>query len=128
MLQNFREKVKQLKKESLVLYLAYTDPSLATWKKIFVGLVIGYLFSPIDLIPDFIPIIGYIDDLLIVPLGIYISLKIIPPELLKEKRKILQEQEIQNIPVGKKTAILIIFLWIFGIVVSLLLLMKIFNL
>ena len=82
MLDRFKEKVKELKKESLVLYYCYRDPRLPIWKKSIIAFVIGYLFSPLDLIPDFIPVLGYLDDLIIVPFGIYISLRIVPEEIL----------------------------------------------
>ena len=115
MIQNIQNKVKKLKRESLVLHFSYKDPNLALWKKVFIGLVIGYLFSPIDLIPDFIPIIGYFDDLLIVPIGIAISLRLIPQEILEESRKKVNEKELVNLPVGKKTAIVIILIWLIGL-------------
>ena len=127
MLKKVKNRVKKLKEQSLVLYYAYKNPKLPLWKKIFVGLVIGYLFSPIDLIPDFIPIIGYLDDLIIVPLGISISLKLIPKDILDESRRKVQENEIKNLLVGKKTAIFIILLWIVSIFSLLFLILKLFK-
>lgn len=128
MLQKLKSKVKKLKEQSLVLYYSYKNPKLPLWKKIFVGMVIGYLFSPIDLIPDFIPIIGYLDDLIIVPLGISISLKLIPKDILDESRRKVQENDIKNLPIGKKTAIFIILLWITGIFLLLYFMVKLFHL
>lgn len=124
MLQKLKKKVKELKKQSLVLYYAYSDKRLPFWKKLFIGLVIGYLFSPIDLIPDFIPVIGYLDDLLLIPLGIIISLKLIPPDILADSKKIAEEQANSSFPIGKKTAFFIIILWIVGIFLTILAIFK----
>jgi len=82
------EKVKNWAKEILktvdLLKLAYKDPRVPWYAKAFSSLIIAYAISPIDLIPDFIPIIGYIDDLIIVPLGISLALKMIPKNILQE--------------------------------------------
>ena len=127
MLTNYKNTVKRLKKQSLVLYFACTDSRLPLWKKIFVSLVIGYLFSPIDLIPDFIPVIGYLDDLIIVPIGIYISLRLIPSEILEDSKKRIEEEEIQQIPVGRKTALLIVLIWIVGLSLVLIFLLRLIS-
>ena len=127
MLTNYKNTVKRLKKQSLVLYFAYSDSRLPLWKKIFVSLVIGYLFSPIDLIPDFIPVIGYLDDLIIVPIGIYISLRLIPSEILEDSKKRIEEEDIQQIPVGRKTALLIILIWIVGLSLVLIFLLRLIS-
>ena len=116
---DLHKKLKALKQNTLLLYYACTSPNLSLWKKIFISLVVGYLFSPIDLIPDFIPILGYIDDLILVSIGIYISMKLIPKEILEEAKIKSIELNNEELPVGKKTAIGIIFLWIIGIVLFL---------
>lgn len=76
-----------LKKEVRVLYLVYRHPSTPTYVKLWAVLIVAYAISPIDLIPDFIPVIGYLDDLLLLPLGIWLAIKIIPPEILAECRQ-----------------------------------------
>ncbi|HEY3341527.1 MAG TPA: YkvA family protein, partial [Anaerolineae bacterium] len=68
-LDGWKQKVKRLKVEVYALYLAYRDPRVPLHARVFAACVVGYAFSPIDLIPDFIPVIGYLDDLIIVPLG-----------------------------------------------------------
>ncbi|KUK90155.1 MAG: hypothetical protein XE04_1567 [Marinimicrobia bacterium 46_43] len=65
-----------------MLYLAYRHPATPWYAKIFAAVVVGYAFSPIDLIPDFIPVLGYLDDILLVPLGITLALRMIPEEAL----------------------------------------------
>lgn len=126
MLQKFKNQVKELKKQSLVLYYAYSDHRMPFWKKMFLGLVVGYLFSPIDLIPDFIPVIGFLDDLLLIPLGISVSLKLIPQDILADSIKKADEQINPSFPVGKKTAFLIVILWITGIFLTLLFVVRFF--
>jgi uncharacterized membrane protein YkvA (DUF1232 family) len=81
------------------------------YAKIFVAIVVAYALSPIDLIPDFIPVLGYIDDLIIIPAGIYISLKMIPREVLDECR-----EKAQSTFFDSKTkwaaALIIILIWL----------------
>src|SRR5258705_4578266 len=78
---------RRLKHELYALYLAYRDPRVPWFARLFAALVVAYAFSPIDLIPDFIPVLGYLDDLIIVPLGIYLTLRLIPPEVVVEARQ-----------------------------------------
>jgi hypothetical protein len=72
--------------------------------------VVAYLFSPIDLIPDFIPILGYLDDLVLVPLGIRLALKMIPADVMVDARK-SADNPIQNKAIGLVFTILILFVW-----------------
>ena len=127
MLDNIKNKAQQLKKQTMVIYYSYQDPNLSFWKKAYIALVIGYLFSPIDLIPDFIPVIGYLDDLIIVPIGIYFAFKIIPPEVLASAREKASKTDINKSPVGYKTSIIILFIWISSIIIFSYFIYKIFN-
>ena len=77
----WKRQVKLLRADTYALFLAYRDPRVPWYSKAFAALVVGYAFSPIDLIPDFIPILGYLDDLILVPIGIAIALKMIPDEM-----------------------------------------------
>src|SRR5512135_724264 len=82
----WKERARQLKTEVYALYLAYRDPRTPWYAKIFTALVVGYAFSPIDLIPDFIPVFGYLDDLVVVPLGAYLAIRMIPKQVMVESR------------------------------------------
>ncbi|MDD3854043.1 MAG: YkvA family protein [Syntrophomonadaceae bacterium] len=82
-----KRRAKQLKSDGLALYFAYRDPRLSKYVKMFIVLVVGYALSPIDLIPDFIPIQGFLDDLVLVPLGIAIINKMIPDQMMEEARE-----------------------------------------
>lgn len=87
-----KEKADALKKETYALYYAARDHRTPLAAKILAGIVVAYVVSPIDLIPDFIPIIGFLDDLILVPLGIVICLRMIPPEVMAEARIAAQKQ------------------------------------
>jgi uncharacterized membrane protein YkvA (DUF1232 family) len=83
---SWKEKVRSLKRSVLVLYLAYRDARTPWYAKAFALLVLAYALSPIDLIPDFIPVLGYVDDLILVPLGMYLAWKMIPREVAEDCR------------------------------------------
>ncbi len=85
--KSWKQKAKTLKKEVYALSLAVKDQRVPWYAKAFAVLIIGYVLSPIDPIPDFIPVIGYVDELIIVPLGIIILSKMIPKEVLEECRE-----------------------------------------
>jgi uncharacterized membrane protein YkvA (DUF1232 family) len=82
-----KDSAKHLKREIHALYLAYKDPRVPWYAKVFTMCVVGYALSPIDLIPDCIPVLGYLDDLVLLPIGIWLALKMIPPHVLEECRQ-----------------------------------------
>jgi len=90
--EKLRTWAKQLKQEIYTLYFAYKDPCTPWFAKAFIFCVVGYALSPMDLIPDFIPVLGYLDDIVILPLGIALALKMVPPQVLSECRKKAREK------------------------------------
>ena len=84
--KSWKRHARQLKAETYALYLAYRDPRTPWYARVVAAVVVGYAFSPIDLIPDFIPILGYLDDLIITPLGLALALRLIPAEVMAEAR------------------------------------------
>ena len=80
-------KARQLKSVLFTLYLASKDPRVPLYVKILMLLIIAYALSPVDIVPDFIPVLGYVDDLIILPLGIYLVLKLIPEDVKAEYRE-----------------------------------------
>jgi uncharacterized membrane protein YkvA (DUF1232 family) len=84
---------RALKRDVVALWLAARDPRTPLGAKLMAGLVAAYALSPIDLIPDFIPVIGYLDDLLLVPVGIWLAVRLIPAELLAELRAAADARE-----------------------------------
>jgi uncharacterized membrane protein YkvA (DUF1232 family) len=83
---NWKEKAGQLKTELHALAIAYGDARTPWYAKAWALIVLAYAFSPIDLIPDFIPVLGYLDDAILLPLGILLALKLIPPEVMDAAR------------------------------------------
>jgi uncharacterized membrane protein YkvA (DUF1232 family) len=89
---------QRLKEETYALYLAYRDPRVPPYARVFVALLVGYVFSPIDLIPDFIPVVGLLDEMVVAPLGVILAGKMIPGEDLTE----CQERSREVMREGKK--------------------------
>jgi uncharacterized membrane protein YkvA (DUF1232 family) len=112
LIEKLKLQAKIIKKELKVIYIAYKKPGVPWYAKILASVVIGYALSPIDLIPDFIPIIGYLDDLILVPLGIYLVIKLIPKEVLEECRIEAEEAFRNGKPKNWVSGIIIILLWL----------------
>lgn len=126
-IEQWRQQAKKLKIEVFALYLAYRDPRVPLYARIFAGCVVGYAFSPIDLIPDFIPIIGYLDDLVLIPLGIKIALSMIPENVMIVSREKAQEIIRQGKPVNRVAAVIIISIWLMLAALSIVLIMTAFK-
>ena len=112
MFEGLKNKARLLKTEVYAIYLAYKDPRVPWYARIFAVCVVGYAFSPIDLIPDPIPVIGYLDDLILVPLGIFLVLKMIPKEVMAECREQARVVMLKDKPVNWIAAIVIIGIWV----------------
>jgi uncharacterized membrane protein YkvA (DUF1232 family) len=112
MLQAWKVRARVLKREIRAIYLAYRDPRVPWYARLFAGLVVAYAFSPIDLIPDPIPVLGYLDDLVLVPLGIALALKMIPPQVMTECRERARQEEDEGRPVSWAAAALIVAIWV----------------
>jgi uncharacterized membrane protein YkvA (DUF1232 family) len=103
----------RLKSETHALYLAYRDPRVPWYAKLFAALVVGYAFSPIDLIPDPIPVLGYLDDLILVPLGVALAVRMIPEDVLSESRQKARDMvERGERPVSRTAGAVIVILWL----------------
>ena len=111
-IERWRASTKRLRSETFAIYLAYRDPRVPWHAKAFAALVLGYAFSPIDLIPDFIPILGYLDDLLLVPAGIALALRMIPPEVMEEARVRSVEAMSAGRPINRVAAIVVVLIWL----------------
>ena len=115
MIEQWKHRASQLKVETYALYLACRDPRVPWYAKAFVALVVGYAFSPIDLIPDFIPILGYLDDLVLVPLGITLALRMIPKTILDECRANATELLNEDKPRNWVAASIIVLIWLLSL-------------
>ena len=109
---SIRKWAQELKKLTYVVYLASRDPRTPWYAKLLAIVIAGYAFSPIDLIPDFIPILGYLDDLLLIPLGITLVLRMIPQEVLTEARLKAEAELSLSKPKSRLAAVVIIIIWI----------------
>jgi len=87
MIEKLRSRARSLKNEAIAVYIAAKDPRTPWYAKALIFFVVAHTFSPIDLIPDFIPILGYLDDLIIMPLGLGLAIRLIPAEVLEEARE-----------------------------------------
>ena len=120
MLDRLKKKAHQLKTETYALYIAYKDPRVPWYAKVLTAFVVAHTLSPIDLIPDFIPVLGYLDDLIITPLGLALALKMIPEEIMIEAR---QEAELSMDKVDRVArvgTIIVVSIWLLlGILVIL---------
>jgi len=112
-IEAWKQRARQLKVETYAIYLAYKDPRTPWYARIFAACVVGYAFSPIDLVPDPIPVLGYLDDLVLVPLGVTLALKMIPQTVLAECREKAQAAMSQGKPTNWTAAGVIIAIWLF---------------
>lgn len=112
MIKRIKEKTSELKKQVFALYLAYKKKETPLISKVFTAIVVAYALSPIDLIPDFIPVLGYLDDFILIPMGVAIALKLIPAEIMEECRKEAEAKLKSDIPEAKVAGAVIVILWI----------------
>lgn len=111
MLKRLQSRARALKEEAYVVYLASRDPRTPWYAKALIFFVIAHTFSPIDLIPDFIPILGYLDDLIVTPGGLWLAIQLIPPEALEEaRREVAGRSGVRG--AGRVGAAVVILVWI----------------
>ena len=110
MVERLRAWAREMKRDVHALYLSARDPRVPWYAKAVALFVAGYALSPIDLIPDFIPVIGYLDDVIIVPLGILLAVRLIPPDILAEHRAAADEAALG--PASRTAALVIVAIWI----------------
>jgi uncharacterized membrane protein YkvA (DUF1232 family) len=111
-LEKLKRRTRLLKEETYWLYLAARDPRTPWYAKLLVAAIVAYALSPIDLIPDFIPVLGYLDDLVLIPLGILLALKLIPPQVMAECRTRAQNAMRDGKPISRAAAAVIIAIWL----------------
>ena len=111
MLEKLKSRARALKNEAFAVYLAAKDPRTPWYAKALIFFVVAHTFSPIDLIPDFIPILGYLDDLIITPGGLWLAIRMIPPEVLAEARAKVATSGVDR-SLGHMGAAIIILMWI----------------
>ena len=111
MLEKLKSRARALKNEVFAVYLAAKDPRTPWYARALIFFVVAHTFSPIDLIPDFIPVLGYLDDLIITPGALWLAVRMIPPEVLEEARKTVATEGVGR-SVGYVGAVIIVLMWI----------------
>jgi uncharacterized membrane protein YkvA (DUF1232 family) len=112
----WRGRARKLKQDVVAVALAMRDPRVPWYARAFGACVVAYALSPIDLIPDFIPVIGYLDDLVLVPLGLLLMLRLIPPEVLAEHRA--AATSLAERPVSYAGAAGVIVVWLLSLALA----------
>ena len=124
---NWKEKARALKRETYAVYLACRDPRVPWYGRLLAACIVGYAFSPIDLIPDFVPVLGYLDDLILIPLGIALLLKVIPSEVMAECREKAAVAMVGGKPRNWIAAGIIVAIWILLALASILLIHRLLQ-
>jgi uncharacterized membrane protein YkvA (DUF1232 family) len=107
-----KQRARRLKSDTYAIYLAARHPRVPWYAKLVVACVVGYALSPVDLIPDFIPVLGYLDDLVLVPAGIALAIRLIPPDVMAECRARAEAAMGKRGPRNWVVGALIITLWL----------------
>jgi uncharacterized membrane protein YkvA (DUF1232 family) len=110
--ERLKQRAEAIKVDTYALYLAYRDPRVPWYAKAWAALVVAYALSPIDLIPDFIPVLGYVDDLVLIPLGVSLALRLIPPEVMAECRQRAKVQLNQSPAHSWLGALIVVVIWL----------------
>ncbi len=122
LIKQLKEWAQHLKKETTALYIAYRDPRTPWYAKALTLFVVAHTFSPIDLIPDFIPVLGYLDDLLITPLGLALAIKLIPEGVMVDARQKAEDEVLEGSSLARSGTVIVISIWVLGLIILLLIL------
>lgn len=112
LLERLRRWARKAEVEIFALLLAYRHPDTPWYAKVVAGLVVAYALSPIDLIPDFVPLLGLLDDLILLPVGVAIAVRLIPSEVLEECRDDARDRQGQRPTSRLVVASLIVVMWL----------------
>ena len=108
----WRQWAARLRLEAFTLYFAYRNPGTAWYARLWAAVVVAYAFSPIDLIPDFIPIIGFLDDLVLIPLGIAVATRLIPKDIWEQSKAFARERTEGKRPVNWIAGGIVMVIWV----------------
>jgi len=123
MFDRLKKWAQNVKRDILALYLASRDPRVPWYAKALAALVAAYALSPIDIIPDFIPVLGYLDDLILLPLGIIAVIRLIPEDVMADLRRQAEERMLTR-PRSAVGAVIIILVWLTAAVILVRILFK----
>ena len=112
LLDRFQTRVRSLRDETVALSLAARHPDTPWYARLFIAAIVAYAVSPIDLIPDFIPVLGYLDDLVLIPLGVAVIIRMIPRHVMAESREASRGVKCGVGSTGRIVAIVIVGIWL----------------
>jgi uncharacterized membrane protein YkvA (DUF1232 family) len=121
-----RDWARQIKECCTVLHLALRHPKTPWYAKACGAVTLLYALSPIDLIPDFIPVLGYLDDLILVPAGLWLTIRLIPPDVWAECQEEARRRALEKPPKDWRGALLIVFLWLLLLVAGVVIARRLF--
>jgi uncharacterized membrane protein YkvA (DUF1232 family) len=124
--ESWKQRARSLKAETYTLYLAYRHPRTPWYAKVFAALVVGYVFSPIDPIPDFIPVVGLLDELVVVPIGVVVARRMIPEDVFEECRQRAREVAEGGKPVSRVAAVVVVAVWLLCVALAVFLALRVF--
>ena len=125
-LELWKQQARQLTAQTYALYLAYRHLKTPWYAKAFAALIVGYVFSPIDPIPDFIPGGGLLDEMVVVPIGVLLAAKMIPPDVFEECREKAREVAEGEKPMSRIAAVVIVAVWLMCVALAVLLALRLF--
>jgi len=117
---------RQLTAQTYALYLAYRHPRTPWYAKVLAALVVGYVFSPIDPIPDFIPVVGLLDEMVVVPIGVLLAAKMTPPDVFEECKEKAREVAEGEKPMSRIAAVVIVAVWLLCVALAVFLALRVF--
>jgi uncharacterized membrane protein YkvA (DUF1232 family) len=112
MIAALKERARQLKIEIVALYLAARHPDTPWYAKLFLVAIVAYALSPIDLIPDFIPVLGLVDEIVLLPFAIVLAVKMVPAEVMSECRALALREDASGSRLGRLGAVFIVLIWL----------------
>jgi uncharacterized membrane protein YkvA (DUF1232 family) len=124
--KRWKQRARELAGQSYALYLAYRDPRTPWYAKVFAVLVVGYVFSPIDPIPDFIPGVGLLDEMVVVPIGVWLAAKMIPRQVMQECQEKASEVAEGEKPVSRVAAVGLVAGWLLCLALAIYLALRVF--
>ncbi len=125
-LETWKRRARELTAQTYALYLAYRHPRTPWYAKVFAALVVGYVFSPIDPIPDFIPVVGLLDEMVVVSIGVALAAKLVPPDVLAECREKARGVAEGEKPVSRVAAVIVVAVWLLCVTLAIFLAMRVF--
>lgn len=112
LVEDLRRRAGEIKSETYALYLAARDPRTPWCAKLLVAAVVAYALSPIDLIPDFLPVVGYLDDLVLIPIGLAAARRLVPRDVLEDCRRRAREAGVSRGPASRVAAVIVVVIWL----------------